>query len=98
MAAEKRMDPKDEQQFLDLVKEIVEHPKYTKLKEYIQHGETTAFDNCSVTVKDVVAMKNGVFVVPVAFNGENFEYYVIVYVKKTGAGFKIASVSDVYPY
>ena len=78
--------------------------KYLKEKEasdlyyFIQHGETTAFDNCSVTVKDVVAMKNGVFVVPVAFNGENFEYYVIVYVKKTGAGFKIASVSDVYPY
>lgn len=45
MAAEKRMSPKDEQQFLDLVKEIVEHPKYTKLKEYIQHGETTVYEH-----------------------------------------------------
>ena len=78
--------------------------KYLKEKEasdlyyFIQYGETTAFDNCSVTVKDVVAMKNGVFVVPVAFKGENFEYYVIVYVKKVDSGFKIASVSDAYPY
>ena len=51
-----------------------------------------------MTVKDVVAMKDGVFVVPVTFKGEDFEYYVIAYVKKVDSGFKIASVSDAYPY
>ena len=43
-------------------------------------------------------MADDVFVVPVTFNGEKFESTVIAYVKKVDSVFKIASVSDVYPY
>ena len=72
--------------------------KASDLYYFIQHGETTAFDNCSVTVKDVLAMTDDVFVVPVTFKGEDFERTVIAYIKKVDSGFKIASVSDAYPY
>ena len=72
--------------------------KESDLYYFIQHGETTAFDNCSVTVKGVLAMTGDVFVVPVTFKGEDFERAVITYVKKVDSGFKIASVSDAYPY
>ena len=57
-----------------------------------------AFKDCRVVVKDVLNMTDDVFVVPVMFKKENFESAVIAYVKKVDARFKIASVSDVYPY
>ena len=49
-------------------------------------------------MKDILKMTDDVFVVPVTFKGENLERAVITYVKKVDSGFKIASVSDVYPY
>ena len=39
-----------------------------------------------------------IFVVPVMFKGKKFESTVIAYVKKVDSVFKIASVSDIYPY
>ena len=66
---------------------------------FIQHGSSTmAFKDCRVVVKDVLKMTGDVFVVPVTFKGENYERAVIAYVKKVDSGFKIASVSDAYPY
>ena len=66
---------------------------------FIQHGSSTmAFKDCRVVVKDVLKMKDDVFVVPVTFKGENYERAVITYVKKVDSVFKIASVSDIYPY
>ena len=66
---------------------------------FIQHGSSTmAFKNCRIVVKDALKMTNDVFVVPVTFKGEKFESTVIAYVKKVDSGFKIASVSDAYPY
>lgn len=66
---------------------------------FIQHGSSTmAFKNCRIVVKDTLNMTDDVFVVPVTFKGENFERAVIAYVKKVDSGFKIASVSDAYPY
>ena len=66
---------------------------------FIQHGSSTmAFKECRVVVKDVLKMKDDVFVVPVTFKGENYERAVIAYVKKVDSVFKIASVSDIYPY
>ena len=79
--------------------------KYLKEKEasdlyyFIQHGSSTmAFKDCRIVVKDTLKMTDDVFVVPVTFKGENFERAVIAYVKKVDSNFKIASVSDVYPY
>ena len=57
-----------------------------------------AFKDCRVVVKDVLNMTDDVFVVPVMFKKEKFESAVIAYVKKVDSGFKIASVSDAYPY
>ena len=66
---------------------------------FIQFGSsTTVFKECRIVVKDALKMKDDVFVVPVTFKGEKFESTVIAYVKKADSGFKIASVSDVYPY
>ena len=66
---------------------------------FIQHGSSTmAFKDCRIVVKDTLKMTGDVFVVPVTFKGEDFERAVIAYVKKVDSGFKIASVSDVYPY
>ena len=66
---------------------------------FIQHGSSTmAFKDCRVVVKDTLKMTGDVFVVPVTFKGEDFERAVIAYVKKVDSGFKIASVSDAYPY
>ena len=66
---------------------------------FIQHGSSTmAFKDCRIVVKDTLKMTDDVFVVPVTFKGENFERTVIAYVKKIDSGFKIASVSDAYPY
>ena len=66
---------------------------------FIQHGSSTmAFKDCRIVVKDTLKMTDDVFVVPVTFKGEKFESTVIAYVKKVDSVFKIASVSDVYPY
>lgn len=66
---------------------------------FIQHGSSTmAFKDCRIVVKDTLKMTGDVFVVPVTFKGEDFERAVITYVKKVDSGFKIASVSDAYPY
>ena len=66
---------------------------------FIQHGSSTmAFKDCRIVVKDTLKMTDDVFVVPVIFKGKKFESTVIVYVKKVESGFKIASVSDAYPY
>lgn len=79
--------------------------EYLKVKQssdiyyFIQHGSSTmAFKDCRIVVKDTLKMTDDVFVVPVTFKGENFERAVIAYVKKIDSGFKIASVSDAYPY
>ena len=66
---------------------------------FIQFGSsTTVFKECRIVVKDALKMTDDVFVVPVTFKGENYERAVIAYVKKVDSGFKIASVSDAYPY
>jgi len=66
---------------------------------FIQFGSsTTVFKECRIVVKDALKMTDDVFVVPVTFKGEKFESTVIAYVKKVESGFKIASVSDAYPY
>ena len=65
---------------------------------FIHFSETVAFKDCNIVVKDVLKMADNVFVVPVTFKGEGLERAVIAYVKKVDSGFKIASVSDVYPY
>ena len=65
---------------------------------FIHFSETVAFKDCNIVVKDILKMTDDVFVVPVTFKGEDFERTVIAYVKKVDSGFKIASVSDVYPY
>ena len=66
---------------------------------FIQHGSSTmAFKDCRIVVKDTLKMTDDVFVVPVAFKGEGYVRTVIAYVKKVDSVFKIASVSDAYPY
>ena len=66
---------------------------------FLQHGSSTSvFKECRIVVKDALKMTDDVFVVPVTFKGEDFERTVIAYVKKNDSGFKIASVSDAYPY
>ena len=66
---------------------------------FIQFGSsTTVFKECRIVVKDALKMTDDVFVVPVTFKGEKFESTVIAYVKKVDSVFKIASVSDIYPY
>ena len=66
---------------------------------FLQHGSSTSvFKECRIVVKDALKMTDDVFVVPVTFKGEKFENTVIAYVKKEDSVFKIASVSDIYPY
>ena len=66
---------------------------------FIQFGSsTTVFKECRIVVKDALKMTDDIFVVPVIFKGKKFESTVIAYVKKVESGFKIASVSDAYPY
>ena len=66
---------------------------------FIQHGSSTmAFKDCRIVVKDALKMTDDVFVVLVTFKGEGYERAVIAYVKKVDSVFKIASVSDAYPY
>ena len=71
----------------------------SELYYFLQHGSSTSvFKECRIVVKDALKMTDDVFVVPVIFKGEKFERAVIAYVKKVDSGFKIASVSDAYPY
>ena len=70
----------------------------TSLYYFTQMGETMQFKDCSVLVKNALAMTDDVYVVPVIFKGKNFYNVVITYVKKTRSEFKIASISDAYPY
>ena len=70
----------------------------TDLYYFIHFSETVAFKDCNIVVKDILKMTDDVFVVPVTFKGEDFERTVIAYVKKVDSDFKIASVSDAYPY
>ena len=66
---------------------------------FIQFGSsTTVFKECRIVVKDALKMTDDVFVVPVTFKGEKFESTVIAYIKKTESSYKIASISDAYPY
>ena len=70
----------------------------TSLYYFTQMGETMQFKDCRVLVKNVLTMTDDVYVVPVLFKGKDFYNVVIAYVKKSGSEFKIASISDAYPY
>ena len=70
----------------------------TRLYYFTQMGETMQFKDCRVLVNNVLTMADDVYVVPVLFKGKNFYNVVIAYVKKSGSEFKIASISDAYPY
>ena len=70
----------------------------TSLYYFTQMGEPMQFKDCRVLVKHVLTMADDVYVVPVLFKGKDFYNVVIAYVKKSGSEFKIASISDAYPY
>ena len=70
----------------------------TSLYYFTQMGETMQFKDCRVLVNNALFMTDDVYVVPVIFKGKDFYNVVISYVKKTGTEFKIASISDAYPY
>ena len=70
----------------------------TSLYYFTQMNETMQFKDCRVLVNNVLTMADDVYVVPVLFKGKNFYNVVIAYVKKSGSEFKIASISDAYPY
>lgn len=70
----------------------------TSLYYFTQMGETMQFKDCRVLVNNALFMTDDVYVVPVIFKGKDFYNVVIAYVKKTGTEFKIASISDAYPY
>ena len=78
--------------------EYLKKKRSPDLYYFTQMGETMQFKDCSVLVKNALAMTDDVYVVPVIFKGKKFESTVIAYVKKVESGFKIASVSDAYPY
>ena len=91
-----------EEKLLDYVDEtLIEYLKQkevTSLYYFTQMGETMQFKDCRVLVNNVLTMADDVYVVPVLFKGKNFYNVVIAYVKKSGSEFKIASISDAYPY
>ena len=70
----------------------------TSLYYFTQMGETMQFKDCRVFVKNDLAMTDDIYIVPVIFKGKGFYNVVIAYVKKSGSEFKIASISDAYPY
>ena len=70
----------------------------TSLYYFTQMGETMQFKDCCVFVKNDLAMTDDIYIVPVIFKGKGFYNVVIAYVKKSGSEFKIASISDAYPY
>ena len=88
------------QEYVDasLIEEL-EKKGPSDLYYFIQFGSsTTVFKECRIVVMGALRMADDVFVVPVTFKGEKFESTVIAYVKKVDSVFKIASVSDAYPY
>ena len=93
LTEEKLPEYDDEKLILYLKKKEV-----TSLYYFTQMGETMQFKDCRVLVKNVLTMTDDVYVVPVLFKGKNFYNVVIAYVKKSGSEFKIASISDAYPY
>ncbi len=93
LTEEKLPEYVDEKLILYLKKKEV-----TSLYYFTQMGETMQFKDCRVLVKNVLTMTDDVYVVPVLFKGKNFYNVVIAYVKKSGSEFKIASISDAYPY
>ena len=93
LTEEKLPEYVDEKLILYLKKKEV-----TSLYYFTQMGETMQFKDCRVLVKNVLTMADDVYVVPVIFKGKDFYNVVIAYVKKTGTEFKIASISDAYPY
>ena len=70
----------------------------TSLYYFTQMGETMQFKDCRVLVNNALFMTDDVYVVPVIFKGKDFYNVVIAYVKRSGSEFKIASISDAYPY
>ena len=70
----------------------------TSLYYFTQMGETMQFKDCRVFVKNDLAMTDDIYIVPVILKGKGFYNVVIAYVKKSGSEFKIASISDAYPY
>ena len=93
LTEEKLPEYVDEKLILYLKKKEV-----TSLYYFTQMGETMQFKDCRVLVKNVLTMTDDVYVVPVLFKGKDFYNVVIAYVKKSGSEFKIASISDAYPY
>ena len=91
-----------EEKLLDYVDETLigylKQKEVTSLYYFTQMGETMQFKDCRVLVKNVLTMADDVYVVPVLFKGKDFYNVVIAYVKKSGSEFKIASISDAYPY
>ena len=91
-----------EEKLLDYVDETLigylKQKEVTNLYYFTQMGETMQFKDCRVLVNNVLTMADDVYVVPVLFKGKNFYNVVIAYVKKSGSEFKIASISDAYPY
>ena len=78
--------------------EYLKKKRSPDLYYFTQMGETMQFKDCRVLVKHVLTMADDVYVVPVLFKGKDFYNVVIAYVKKSGSEFKIASISDAYPY
>ena len=78
--------------------EYLKKKRSPDLYYFTQMGETMQFKDCCVLVKNVLTMTDDMYVVPVIFKGKDFYNVVIAYVKKSGSEFKIASISDAYPY
>ena len=79
--------------------EYLKKKRSPDLYYFTQMGETMQFNkDCRVLVKNVLTMTDDMYVVPVIFKGKDFYNVVIAYVKKSGSEFKIASISDAYPY
>ena len=78
--------------------EYLKKKRSPDLYYFTQMGETMQFKDCRVLVKNVLTMTDDVYVVPVLFKGKDFYNVVIAYVRKSGSEFKIASISDAYPY
>ena len=93
LTEEKLPEYVDEKLILYLKKKEV-----TSLYYFTQMGETMQFKDCRVLVKNVLTMTDDIYVVPVIFKGKDFYNVVIAYVKKSGSEFKIAFISDAYPY
>ena len=78
--------------------EYLKKKRSPDLYYFTQMGETMQFKDCRVFVKNDLAMTDDIYIVPVIFKGKGFYNVVIAYVKKSGSEFKIASISDAYPY